>query len=190
MRHRIAVLALASAVALVAGAAASAEELPYRLTDTLTGSLLPQDVVRSAAPFDGRYSELTPAQKAALASDYESLPAGDEPPYPLYGLRHMIQPIVRYADAAGPAGPLVASVVVDSQGHAGEITIYRSPDLELTRLIQAALLFEQYKPAVCHGQPCKMAYVLRLEFMKRTGQPVATSSFRGYDANSHNINGQ
>ena len=189
MKHRIAVLALASAMALVAGPAAAAEELPYRITDILTGSLVPQDIIRSAAPFDGRYAELTPEQKAALANDYESLPAGDEPPYPLYGLRHMIKPVVRYADTAAPVGPLIASVVVDSQGQPGEVTVYRSPDAETARLVAAALSFEKYKPALCHGQPCRMSYVLRLDFPQRGGQPITTSSFGNYDANSHGFNG-
>ena len=53
MNHRIAVLALA-AFALVAGAPAGAEELPYRISDVITGSLVPQDIIRSATPFDGR----------------------------------------------------------------------------------------------------------------------------------------
>lgn len=189
MKHRIAILALAGATALAAGAAACAEELPYRISDTITGSLVPQEIIRSAAPFDGRYSELTPEQKAALANDYENLPAGDEPPYPLYGLRHMIKPVVRYADLAGPVGPLVASVVVDSQGRPGEVTVYRSPDAETTRLVAAALSFEQFKPAVCHGQPCKMAYVLRLDFPPRGSEPVTTSAFTRFDPNSHSVTG-
>lgn len=190
MTHRIAILALAGAVTLFGGSTAKAsEQLPYRMTDTITGSMVPQDIILSAAPFDGRYAELTPQQKAALASDYENLPAGDEPPYPLYGLRHMIRPLVQYADVAGPVGPLVASVVVDSQGKPGAVTIYRSPDPELARIVAAALSFEKFKPAVCHGQPCKMDYVLRLEFPKRGGQPVTASTFKGYDPNSHSLNG-
>ena len=189
MNNRIVALGLAGAMALVAGAAASAEELPYRISDVITGSLVPQDIIRSAAPFDGRYGDLTPQQKAALADDYENLPAGDEPPYPLYGLRHMIRPVLRYADTAGPVGALVAGVVVDSQGHAGEVTVYRSPDPETARIIAAALSFEQYKPAVCHGQPCRMTYLLRLDFPNRGGQPVTTSSFTRYDPTSHMITG-
>jgi hypothetical protein len=181
MKHRIAILVLAGVMALVAGSAASAEELPYQISDTVTGSMVPQQIIRSAAPFDGRYSDLTPQQKAALASDYESLPAGDEPPYPLYGLRHMIRPVVRYADTAAPVGSLLASVVVDSQGEPGEVTVYRSPDAEMTRLVAAALSFEKYKPGVCHGQPCRMSYVLRLDFPQRGGLPITTSSFSTND---------
>ena len=40
MKHRIAVLALAALAGLLAGSAAMADELPYRITDTLVGSTL------------------------------------------------------------------------------------------------------------------------------------------------------
>ena len=177
MKHRITILALSGALGLVAAFAAAAEELPYRLTDTLTGSMLPQEIVRAAVPFDGRYADLAPADRATLARDYESLPDGDEPPFPLYGLRHMIKPLVRYADTYSPVGPLVASVEVDSQGHATAVTVYKSPDPQLTQLVAAAMQFEPYKPGVCHGQPCKMSYVLRLDFPQRGAQPVQTAGF-------------
>jgi hypothetical protein len=188
MKHRHLVLALAGAIGLAAGSAAPADPLPYRISDTLVGSMLPQDIIRAPVPFDARYAELTADQKATLAGDYENLPAGDEPPFPLYGLRHMVRPLVRYADMATPVGSLVASVMVDSQGHAGEVTVYQSPDPLMTRLVGGMLALETYKPATCHGQPCKMAYVLRLDFPRRAGQPVQESAFDRFDANSHSLN--
>jgi len=177
MKHRIAVLALSAITGLLAGSAAVADELPYRITDILVGSMLPQEIIRAAVPFDGRYDELSAAQKATLAADYENLPAGDEPPFPQYGLRHMLKPVVRFADTYSPVGRLVASVEVDSQGHATDVTVYKSPDPQLTRVIAAALQFEPYKPGMCHGQPCKMSYVLRLDFPERGSQPVQTAGF-------------
>ena len=177
MKHRIAVLALAALAGVLAGSAAMADELPYRITDTLVGSMLPQEIIRAAVPFDGSYAELNAEQKATLAADYENLPAGDEPPFPQYGLRHMLKPVVRFADTYSPVGRLVASVEVDPQGHATEVKIYKSPDPQLTRVIAAALQFEPFKPGVCHGQPCRMSYVLRLDFPERGGQPVQTAGF-------------
>ncbi len=190
MTHRIAILTLAGAMTFVAGSTAKAsEQMPYRMTDTVTGTLVPQDIILSPLPFDGRYADLTPQQKAVLANDYESLPAGDEPPYPLYGLRHMIKPVVRYADRAAPVGSLVASVVVDSQGKPGAVTVYKSPDPELARLVAAALSFETFKPALCHGQPCRMDYVLRLDFPQRGANPLTTSVYNENDPNAHRFIG-
>src|SRR5471032_2259724 len=155
MKHRHVILALASAMGLAAGSAAMAQELPYRVTDITVGSMLPQDIIRAAVPFDGRYEQLTTEQKATLARDYENLPAGDEPPFPLYGLRHMVRPLVRFADTYSAVGSMVASVMVDSQGHGAEVVVYKSPDPQLTQLVVSALAFETYNPALCHGQPCK-----------------------------------
>ncbi len=187
MRHRIAVLALAATTGLLAGSAAMAQDLPYRITDVLVGSMLPQDIIRAAVPFDGRYDELSADQKATLARDYENLPPGDEPPFPQYGLRHMLKPVVRFADTWSPVGPLIASVAVDSQGHASDVTVYKSPDPQLTRLVAAALQFEPFKPGMCHGQPCKMSYVLRLYFPERGGQPVQTAGYTDGSQDNYNF---
>jgi hypothetical protein len=187
MKLHIVLLAAASAIALAAGPAA-AQEMRYRITDTIVGSILPQEIIRSSAPIEGRYSELTPAQKAAVASDYESLAAGDEPPYPMYGVRHLISPVVRYVDAGEPVGSLVATVVIDSQGKPGKITVYKSPDQVLTRFVASQLATEEYKPALCHGQPCEMTYVLRLEFPRRGNLHVSQSTST-YDPNSKSHDG-
>ena len=186
MKHRLTWLALASAAALIAGPAA-AQEMPYHITDIIVGSVLPQEIIRSSAPIAGRYSELTPEQKAAVAGDYENLAAGDEPPYPMYGVRHLLAPVVRYADADRPLGPLVASVVIDAQGKPGQIIVYKSSDQVLTRFVASQLATEEYKPAVCHGQPCEMTYLLRLDFPRRGGQPVTASSFTDFDMNAHHV---
>jgi hypothetical protein len=187
MKHHIVLIAAAGAMALSAVAAA-AQEMPYRITDTIVGSVLPQAIIRSSAPIEGRYSELTPTQKAAVANDYENLAAGDEPPYPMYGVRHLISPVVRYADAGEPIGKLVATVVIDAQGKPGTITVYQSPDPVLTKFVASQLATEQYKPAVCHGQPCEMTYVLRLDFPRR-GNVHVSESTSTYDPNSKSHDG-
>jgi len=185
MKPRLVLSALAamlvSAVAMAEGAAV---DQPYRVTDTVLGSMLPQDIIRSALPFDARYGDLTPAQKAVVASNYESLGAGDEPPYPQYGLHHLVSPLEHYARAHAPVGAVIASVMVDSQGNAGEVSVYKSPDPAMAKLVSAALALEHYKPALCAGQPCKMAYVLRLEFPQRVGNPVTTSTLPKFEQNS------
>jgi hypothetical protein len=83
----------------------------------------------------------------------------------------------------------VASVVVDSQGKPGAVTVYRSPDPQLSRLVAAALSFESFKPAVCHGQPCRMDYVLRLDFPQRGSNPVTASFFNETDPNARRFVG-
>ena len=181
MNHRLISLAFAATAALIAGPLA-AQDLPYRVTDILTGSRLPQVILLSSTPVAGRYDELSATDKAAVASDYESLPAGDEPPYPLYGVRHLLAPVIRFADLQGPSGPMLATVMVDGQGKPGKITIYRSPDAVMTKLVASQLATEEYKPAICHGQPCEMPFVLRLDFSAHDGDPRSAIYAKGFSA--------
>ena len=183
MRHRLRFLALASVMAgcVLSAQAAETDARYYTVTDTLVGSLLPQTILRGRVPFDRTYGELTAAQKDVLFQDYESLAPGDEPPFPLYGVHHVIAPLVRFADTWNPVGPLVASVEVDALGNAVSVTTYQSPDPQLTRVVGAALALEKYKPALCKGRPCAMQYVLRLDVPARQSLPIQSAAFHRYD---------
>jgi hypothetical protein len=185
MNHGIRTLALAGALAagmpLAAQAAASGDATQYHIGDILVGSVLPQEIVTGPVPFDSPYAALTSAQKAVLSNDYENLSAGDEPPFPLYGIRHMIKPLIPFAETWNSEGPLIASAEVDSWGNAVAVTVYRSPDPQVTRLVSGAMTFEKYKPASCSGRPCSMQYVLRLNFPGRNALPVTTIALHPYD---------
>jgi hypothetical protein len=196
MSHGFRSLALCSAVALAAPLAAHAQApsqaaggpaAVYHVSDIIVGSIVPQVIVTGPVPFESSYASLTAAQKAVLNQDYESLAAGDEPPYPLYGVRHLIMPLISYAETYSPIGPLVASVEVDSKGNAIAVKVYRSPDPEMSRLLSGAMAFEKYKPASCKGQPCRMEYVLRVNFPDRHGMPVQELAFHHYDQNTANF---
>jgi len=181
MKNRLFALTLAGASAIVAGPL-SAQELAYRVTDTLTGSRLPQLILTSSTPVAGRYDQLSDADKAAVASEYEKLAPGDEPPYPLFGVHHLLKPVIQFADFRGASGPMLATVMVDGEGKPGKITIYSSPDPVMTKLVASQLATEQYKPAVCHGQPCEMPFVLRLDFSAHDGEPRSTIYAKGFSA--------
>ena len=144
----------------------------YHVTDFMVGSMLPKNVISGPLPFDSTYAALTTEQKAVLFSDYEHLSPGDEPPFPMYGIHHVVKPLLSFAEMYNPVGPLVASVEVDSKGQPAAVTVYQSPDPELTRLVSGALNLERYKPASCQGQPCRMQFVLRLNFPDRRSLPV------------------
>ncbi|HEX4509670.1 MAG TPA: energy transducer TonB [Burkholderiaceae bacterium] len=136
----------------------------YALRDTVTGSMIPRDVVHGAVPFDKRYAELTSTQKAVLRSDYESLGPRDETPFPEQGLRHLVEPMMLLAERQSMHGKLIASVVVGPDGQARTVTVHQSPDEAMTKLAGGALALEKYTPALCDGKPCVMSYVLRLDF--------------------------
>ena len=192
MSHGFRSLALCSAVALAAPLAAQAQAaadpaLAYHVSDIIVGSVVPQAIINGPVPFDSTYAGLTQGQKAVLNQDYENLAAGDEPPYPLYGVRHLIQPLISYAETYAPIGPMVASVEVDSKGDAVAVKMYRSPDPEMSKILSGAMAFEKYKPASCQGKPCRMEYVLRLYFPDRHGMPVQELAFHHYDQSTANF---
>jgi hypothetical protein len=176
--------ALAGALAGAASIAVQAATIDasyYRVTDTLVGSSIPRDILTGPLPFDATYAQLTPGQKAVLASEYESLGPRDEPPYPVYGLRHLVRPLVSFIETWDPAGPVIAAVQVDSWGKASAVTVYQSPDAEVSKLVSAMLNFETYKPASCNGQPCSMQFVLRLDIPPRHELPVTKVSLHPFD---------
>jgi hypothetical protein len=184
MSHAIRTLAIcgvivASAPFTAQAAADGAQQ--YHVRELLVGSVLAQPIINSQVPFDRPYAGLTSAQKALLSQDYESLPAGDEPPFPLYGVRHTLMPILSYVETWNPVGELVAAVDVDSKGDAISVTVYKSPDQQLTRLASKALALEKYKPGLCKGQPCRMQYVMRLDFPDRRATSMQVLPFRDYD---------
>jgi hypothetical protein len=163
----VAGLLLCAAGAAVAGDAASAPAAArFTLKDVFVGSMIARDVVASAIPFDKTWAELTPQQKDIVRDDYESLGPDDEPPFPLHGLREAVTPLVRQAVTQGAQGKLVASVIVDSEGHGRDVSVYKTPGPDMTTLVARLLAAEQYKPASCKGQPCSMPFVLRLEFLE------------------------
>ena len=187
-RNRMIALSVCAAVAtLLAAPSLAADTHQYYLTDMVVGSMLPQDIVGSAVPFDSPYAALSADQRALVAQDYDNLPANDEPPFPLYGVRHTIKALIPLAGLLDLSGPLVATVDVDSHGDAQSVTIFKSPDARIDRLASGALALEKYKPARCAGQPCRMQYVMRVDFVQRQGSPVRQTAFHHYEPSTGNI---
>jgi len=171
MLRTLIVLSAALAAALPALAQQS-----YSLKETIVGTMLPQPILNSRVPFDRSWGQLTAEQRGLIAADYDSLPAGDEPPYPARGLAHFANYLARYADKREPVGLLVATVGVGPDGKPRDVTVYRTPDPGLVPLVVSMLSSEDYKPAVCHGSPCAMDYLLRVEFPDRHGSPVTRTT--------------
>jgi len=184
MSHGIRTLALCAALGVGASSAAQAaagDARQYQVADVLTGSVVPQAIITGPLPFDSTYAALTAEQKAVLSDEYESLPRGDEPPFPAYGIRHMVRPLISFVETYNPVGPLIAAAEIDSRGNAVAVTVYQSPDPQLSRLVTGAMTFEKFKPASCKGKPCAMQYVLRVNFPGRTSMPLTTIALHPYD---------
>jgi hypothetical protein len=171
-----------TACAAGAGPLASADD-PYAMRTVMTGSMIAQDVMRSPVPFDKRYEELTARQKQSLFADYDAMPAGNEPPFPQYGLGHMLAKVRQYAATFNQPGEVVVKVDVDVNGDPVTATVYKSPSPGLAQLIGSEVALEKFKPAVCGGQPCAMTYTLRLDMIAHTKDPLSNSTFQNGTTN-------
>ncbi len=143
------------------------------------GSRLRRDIIEAGPiPLTKDYSELSAAELALLKSQYPQLAAGDEPPFPINGLATLYNQFRKVYEAAdmGYRGDLSVSVLVDKTGKPTEARVLGSPDGELASKAQYILLLQQFKPAVCAGAPCEMAYEFHARFMGTDTQQLNSSN--------------
>lgn len=141
------------------------------LTNTatqFTGTILrKQPKWNSNIPLNKTWDQLTPEQKAELASLYESMPAGDEPPFPIQGMRPVFNNIVKGQRIVRARGQLNMVVNVSPEGEAVEVIdkggVGGPNAREMTQFAQSVLLMTKFKPAVCSGKPCKSQFPFQLD---------------------------
>ena len=163
---------LAASVALpavAAGTDAAAEPERYQLLEEhpLTGSLIKRELLSSPLPFNKRYDELNSEQKGRLRAEYDHMPDADEPPFPVNGLGALYRKLAAAQDRLQVKGPLLMHVQVDAKGVAQSVSVIESPDSDMTKVAAGVLMLESYKPGLCAGQPCAMAFPVRMEFHRR-----------------------
>ena len=159
-----AVLACSVAVALPS---LSEEDKPYRLRQEFTGSHIPKTAAAWSLPLDKRYEDFTPEERAKLHSYYPNLKPGDEPPFPVRGLRPVMREIIELQQQAQEHGEAEYGVRVDAKGQAQAIAVYKSPDERFTKAIAYYLVNTDYKPAKCDGKPCEGEFKFRFDFSVR-----------------------
>ena len=120
-----------------------------------------------AIPLNRRYSELTRDQQAILKSRYEAIAENDEPPFPVDGLEPLFAAISKGQQKSLAQGVMEIQVEIDANGDAKAARVFQSPDADLTRFAASVLMLSKYKPGVCAGTPCAMAYPFRMTFSVR-----------------------
>jgi hypothetical protein len=109
-------------------------------------------------PVAAGYEQLTAEQKAIVRADYENLPAGDEPPYPVGGLAGIRKELSKAQDKMKSDGPVTLLVTVDASGTPKSVAVYESPDINATKVTTFAVMNAKYKPGKCGGVACRMDY--------------------------------
>ena len=169
MPHRIALLILfASATAMAQG---DAEVKRYKLIRDMKFFGLGFGFGRTfegnaegVIPFDKPWDQLTLAQQNLVKSRYEGMSDGDEPPFPLQGLRALYGPITQGQQRLLVTGDFEAQVEIDKEGIVSKVAVLRSPSPQVTKVIANILLLTKFKPALCEGQPCAMPFPVNLSF--------------------------
>jgi hypothetical protein len=125
-----------------------------------TGTILTKSIKwQSKIPLNKTYSELTPEQKEALHAMYQSLPPGDEPPFPEKGIKPIFNAVRNAQHILHARGELDMVVTVGPDGKAIKVENFsntRNP--RITKTTQQVLLLQKYKPGICGGTPCTMQF--------------------------------
>jgi len=133
-----------------------------------TGSIIRKQIEWSTKiPLNKTYAELTPEQKADFHAMYESISPGDEPPFPLEGLKPIVSAILKGQNQRGARGDLRMVVTVNSQGKGQKVEDYGElNDPEMVKFAASVLLVTKYKPARCAGVPCTMQFPFNLKLKR------------------------
>jgi hypothetical protein len=125
-----------------------------------TGTILKKDLRwTSRIPLNKTYGQLTEAQKAELHKMYETLPAGDEPPFPAEGIKPIFNAIKNAQRVLQARGALDLAVTVGPDGKAIKVDDYSNlRSTQMADVAQQVLLLTRYKPGMCSGSPCTMQY--------------------------------
>lgn len=135
--------------------------------ENVTGSNIPRKKHWNGLPLNKSYAELSEQEKLSIHALYQDIKAGDEPPYPLKGMRAIIDPVNKITQKLLITGNLELLLTVNAKGEGENVEIISSPDPKFTQLVASILLLTPFKPAICNGQPCTMQFPLSLSFEKR-----------------------
>lgn len=143
-------------------------EFGIRDTSPPTGSNIRRDrVAGGSIPVNRSYAQMSDAEKAAVHAMYERIEPGDEPPFPLQGLKPIYEAVAKGQDRRLVTGLLTLAAEVDPQGGVTRVLVLDNPDPALTRYVASVLFNTAFKPALCKGRPCTMQYPVSIQLTTR-----------------------
>lgn len=133
-----------------------------------TGSNIKRYVASgSRIPVNRTYAELSADEKAFVSSFYEKMGPGDEPPFPIEGLRPIYSAIAKVQQKLLVTGKLTLVASVDPTGTVTEVQVIESPSKAMTQAAASVVVLAKFKPALCANQPCKMEFPFNFAFAVR-----------------------
>jgi hypothetical protein len=132
----------------------------YEYRDTVHGvrSLLPEKIADATLP-GVPWDDMNEGERVAFRQQYAALEAGDEPPYPAQGMRQVAVLVKKVHDAFPDyRGRVQVLVMVGPDGKAESVTTVGKVPADVNLYVASILNITPYKPAVCHGAPCRMNF--------------------------------
>jgi hypothetical protein len=119
-----------------------------------------------ALPLNHTYEQLSEADRRRLHEVYPDLKEGDEPPYPLRGLRAVYEPLSR--DREGVIDePMQARIMVGPDGRMQSLKMIKSPGFRAEAFLTKVMSKVEFKPARCGGEPCAMEFPVSVTPVRR-----------------------
>lgn len=109
-------------------------------------------------PLDKPYERFTDEEKARLRAFYESMPEGDEPPFPKHGFEPLLQQMAIVVGRMNYQGLVSLHISIDETGKATKVDFMAYDNFEAAKAVARLLVNTPYKPAVCSGKPCAMQF--------------------------------
>jgi len=109
-------------------------------------------------PFSANWAGLSLEQKKAVKTQYENLPANDEPPYPTGGLGELLENIRSQAQRLGIEGNWRLEAMIGTDGKVESVGVPKSTNQDFAKVAAAVIYHTAFKPAVCGGSPCAMIF--------------------------------
>jgi hypothetical protein len=158
-------LALAGQALLPLAFAQTRPEYSIREEQVRTGSIVRRILVGPARiALNLPYEKLSEDDRARFHQQYEEIRPGDEPPFPVGGLKSILDPIRMAQQVFLVKDNLFLVARIDSTGKTTEIFSIEASTPQMTKFAAQVLAATKFKPAVCSGAPCAMEFPLQVAF--------------------------
>lgn len=122
----------------------------------------------SYIPFYKKYDELDDEQTRIYGRLYKilterALGETEKPPFPVEGLQAIYKPLIRKNKLVAKNGTVFFIALIDKAGEAESVTVYQSPNREMTEFINILMFTTKFEPATCDGDPCAMEFPFEME---------------------------
>ena len=144
-------------------------EAEYAIKEAMprTGSHIRLNIIESKGgiALNQKYAELSAQDRGKLHTLWESIPDGDEPPFPAKGLKPIHDAVYKAQQQLLVEGPLTLIATVNPQGKVDSVKVINSPSPEMTKFAASLVALTEFKPAICGGTPCQMDFPVYYKFL-------------------------